>query len=125
MIQNSDPYLKYAQGQFSQHFIQKFNELEPFLTVDVIPDLPLVNIEIHQEVIIPNLIRCGAIPKKDLEIGATYLGSTRNATEAVWNGKKFEYQRYKFGMWFTESVNHFEDYSQYAVFIPIKKKTND
>lgn len=62
------------------------------------------------------------IPKKDLEVGASYLGVCRNAGEAVWNGTVFTYKRYKFGDIFDEDINHFEDDDGYDVFVPFEKK---
>ena len=62
----------------------------------------------------------GGIPKAELIPGATYLGRCRNATEAIWNGNQFEYNRYKFGEWFKDTINHFEDDDGYDVFIPTK-----
>ena len=53
------------------------------------------NKEDYEKYVVKNFIRCGAIPKKDLVIGKTYIGSCRNAGEAVWLGKQFEYDRYK------------------------------
>lgn len=58
------------------------------------------------------------IPKKDLKVGHIYLGDCRNADKAVWTGKKFEYQRYKFGSTFLEYINHYEDDDGYDVFVP-------
>lgn len=68
------------------------------------------------------LIKHGAIPIDKLEVGKTYIGSCRNASEAVWLGDKFEYQRYKFGSTFPEKINHFQDDDGYDVFVPIKVK---
>lgn len=60
------------------------------------------------------------IPKNELVVGETYSGECRNASEAVWNGEKFTYDRYKFGTWFKENINHFEDDDGYDVFVPMK-----
>lgn len=68
------------------------------------------------------LIAHGAIPLDKLEVGKTYIGSCRNAREAVWLGDKFEYQRYKFGFTFPEKINHFQNDDGYDVFVPIKVK---
>mgnify|MGYP006908840652 CR=1 FL=1 len=76
----------------------------------------------YQDIIIPNIIRCGGIPKDKLEIGKTYIGDCRNASEAVWNGKDFTYMRTKFGYTYPEDINHFEDDNGYDLFIPIKLK---
>ena len=104
-----------------QHIIEWFDNLEPFENIDHIPDIPKVDEEIYYKYIVPNLIRCGAIPKESLEIGATYLGSCRNADKAVWNGEVFVYKRTKFGFTYDEEINHFQDDDGYDLFVPIKK----
>lgn len=68
------------------------------------------------------LIRHGAIPLHELIAGKTYIGTCRNASEAVWLGDKFEYMRYKWGETYPEKINHFEDDDGYDVFVPIKVK---
>ena len=96
-------------------------EMEPF--TDNIPDIPRMKTpEDYQEYVVKNFIRCGAIPKKDLIIGKTYIGDCRNASEAIWNGKVFVYKRTKFGYTFDEKINHFEDDDGFDLFVPIKEK---
>ena len=95
---------------------------EPFKNEDDIPDIPKVKKEDYDSIIIPNIIRCGGIPKSELVIGKTYIGGCRNASEAIWNGKTFTYKRYKFGDTLCENINHFEDDDGYDLFIPIKLK---
>lgn len=68
------------------------------------------------------LIKRGAIPIHKLEVGKTYIGCCRNASEAVWQGDNFVYQRYKFGTTYPEKINHFQDDDGYDVFVPIKAK---
>ena len=99
-----------------------FNELEPFTDIDSIPYIPAVGKEMYDKVIIPNLIRCGAIPKENLIVGETYIGSCRNASEAVWDEEEFEYQRYKYGLVFPEKINHFQDDNGFDLFVPISIK---
>ncbi len=65
------------------------------------------------------------IPKKELEKDTIYEGECRNADKAVWNGSEFIYNRYKFGEWFKESINHFEDDDGYDVFVPMKVIENE
>lgn len=102
--------------------IERFNRLKPFKTVDDIPDIPIVkDPRVYEEVIVENLIRCGAIPKDKLEVGATYEGKCRNFKEALWNGTEFFGTRYKFGEWHIDHVNHFQDDNGYDLFVPIKK----
>lgn len=61
------------------------------------------------------------IPKKDLVVGKKYSGICRNTSEAVWNGKEFEYKRYKFGFIYDDTINHYEDDDGYDVFVPFEK----
>ena len=98
-----------------------FEGLTEFKTEDDIPDLPKLPEDEYREVVIPNLIRCGAIPKKDLVVDEEYLGKCRNSEKAVWKGDHFEYLRSKFGCSYIEKINHFEDDNGYDLFIPIKK----
>lgn len=86
------------------------------------PTIPHVHPSDYKNIIIPAIIRCGGIPKNKLIIGQTYIGECRNASEATWDGDKFEYQRYKFGETFQEKINHFEDDNGYDLFIPFKEK---
>ena len=96
--------------------------MKPFETEDDIPELPIVDKEEYEEVIVKNLIRCGAIPKDKLEVGKTYIGTCRNTNEAIWNGICFDYKRYKFGTWYDDRINHFQDDNGYDLFVPIKEK---
>lgn len=95
---------------------------EPFKNEDDIPDIPIVKKEDYEKVIIPNIIRCGGIPKSQLKSHTTYIGSCRNTTEAEWTGKNFIYCRHKWGTEYIDDVNHFEDDDGYDLFIPIKEK---
>lgn len=103
-----------------QRMIDDLNNMKPF-TEDYIQEPPITDIDTYKNVVIPNFIRCGAIPKDKLIKGKTYLGNCRNASRAVWLGNKFEYIRTKFGDKFTETIHHFEDgaYSRFDVFVPI------
>jgi hypothetical protein len=69
--------------------------------------------------IVPKLIECGAIPKKDLIIGRRYLGSCRNTDCGMWNGFCFKYDRYKFGVYHRDEINHFEDDDGHDLFVPL------
>ena len=101
----------------------ELQEMEPFDgDVEKIPSIPICGEKEYQEIVIPNLIRCGAIPKKDLIVGRTYIGECRNASEAVWNGEVFIYQRHKFHLVYPEKINHFEDDDGNDLFVPIKLK---
>lgn len=68
------------------------------------------------------LIKHGAIPLEKLEVGKTYVGFCRNASEAIWRGEKFVYERNKFGFIFKEEINHFQNDDGYDVFVPVKVK---
>lgn len=102
--------------------IEYWNNLKEFKNEDYIPDIPIISEEIYKTIIIPNIIRCGGISKKDLIIGKTYIGSCRNSNEATWDGNKFNYKRYKFGYMIDDKINHFEDDNGYDLFVPIKIK---
>ena len=60
------------------------------------------------------------IPKNELVIDKEYIGNCRNSDKAVWKGDHFEYQRYKFGYWYTDKINHYEDDDGYDVFVPVE-----
>ena len=100
---------------------ESFENMEPFKTSDDIPEVPKVAYpDFYKDVIVKNLIRCGAIPKSHLIVGETYYGSCRNAEYAKWNGEEFVYKRYKFGSFYKDLVNHFEDDDGFDLFVPIK-----
>jgi len=106
-----------------EKLIKAFIEMKPFKDPCNIPSIPITDEETYNTVVIPNLIRCGAIAKNKLIIGKTYIGDCRNATEATWDGEKFTYMRTKFGCTYPEKINHFEDDNGYDLFVPIKEKT--
>lgn len=98
-----------------------FEGLTEFKTEEDIPDLPKLPEDEYKKVVIPNLIRCGAIPKKDLILDKEYLGACRNSSKATWKGDHFEYLRHKWGSSYIDSINHFEDDDGYDLFVPIKE----
>ena len=102
-----------------EQIIEFLEGLQKFETVDDIPEVPIVDEETYQKHVIPNYIRCGAIPKKNLVVGKTYKGTCRNTDTATWNGNEFEYIRYKFGSTYIDTINHFEDDDGYDLFVPI------
>lgn len=85
------------------------------------PSIPIVKPKDYENIIIPNIIRCGGIQKDKLETGKTYVGKCRNASKAVWLGNEFVYMRYKFGYTYPEKINHFQDDDGYDVFVPLKE----
>jgi len=115
--------LKKKRENRKECVIDYFNNLKPFNSEDDIPDIPITDESTFKSIIIPNLIRCGAIPKNKLKINSTYIGSCRNASEAIWDGNKFTYKRTKFGCTYDEDINHFEDDNGYDLFVPIKEKS--
>lgn len=102
--------------------LERWKNRKKFKDEDDIPDIPIVLPQDYRDIIIPNIIRCGGIPKKKLIVDRTYIGSCRNASEAVWNGEDFTYLRTKFGTTYREHINHFEDDNGHDLFIPIKMK---
>ena len=102
--------------------LEYWKNRKPFRDEDDIPSVPIVRKEDYDNIIIPNIIRCGGIPKEELIVGETYIGDCRNASEAVWNGETFTYMRTKFGTTYPEDINHFQDDDGYDVFVPIKLK---
>lgn len=103
-----------------QRMIDYLNSMKPF-TEDYIPEPPITDIDTYKNVVIPNFIRCGAIPKDKLIKGKTYFGSCRNADKAIWLGDQFEYIRHKWGDSYPEKINHFEDDDGYDLFVPIRE----
>ena len=91
-----------------------------FESIYDVPQLNLRGVD-YQNYILPALIRCGAIPKKELEIGTSYVGRHRNAKIATWDGEHFIYDRLKFGITFQDTCNHFEDDDNFSLFVPIKE----
>ena len=102
--------------------LEYWKNRKPFKDEDDIPSVPKAKKEDYDKVIVPNIIRCGGIPKEELIVGETYIGNCRNASEAVWNGERFTYMRTKFGYTYPEDINHFQDDDGYDLFVPIKLK---
>ena len=103
-----------------ERIIENLQSMPPF-TDEYIPSLPKLEPELYRKYVVPNFIRCGAIPKDRLVTGKMYFGDCRNANTATWNGNEFEYERYKFGSTFKEKINHFEDDDGYDLFVPIRE----
>ena len=102
--------------------LNHWKERKPFRDEDDIPPIPIILPKDYEEIIVPNIIRCGGIPKDKLIVGKTYIGDCRNAREAVWDGEKFTYMRTKFGSTYPETINHFQDDDGYDLFVPLKIK---
>ena len=117
--------LKKEKEKRYKDVLNYWKERKPFKDEDDIDSVPIVKQDDYVNVIIPNIIRCGGIPKDKLILGETYIGHCRNASEAVWNGKTFTYIRTKFGYTYPEDINHFEDDDGSDLFVPIKLKHYD
>ena len=102
--------------------LNHWKERKPFRDEDDIPPIPIVLPKDYEEIIVPNIIRCGGIPKDKLIVGKTYIGDCRNAREAVWDGEKSTYMRTKFGSTYPETINHFQNDDGYDLFVPLKIK---
>lgn len=109
----------------AKHFVDRLNSKPKFQDHNDIPDMPNLGKEYTDKYFAKAFIEHGAIPKEDLVVGETYIGSCRNAHEAVWNGKEFIYKRTKFGSTFNESIKHFQDDDGCDIFIPIKIKEHE
>ncbi len=95
--------------------------MKPFQTIEDIPMLPVTNKEDWDNFYVPILIKCGAIPKENLEIGKLYKGTCRNANVAMWIGDKFKYERTKYNFTYNETINHFQDDDGHDLFVPLFK----
>lgn len=114
--------LKKEKDERYNDILEYWRDRKQFKDEEDIPSIPIVLPKDYEDVIVPNIIRCGGIPKDKLIIGETYIGSCRNASEAIWDGEKFTYMRTKFGCTYPEDINHFQDDDGYDVFVPIKLK---
>lgn len=121
-IQEVKDKLKREKEERYNTVLNHWKERKPFRDEDDIPPIPIVLPKDYEEIIVPNIIRCGGIPKDKLIVGKTYIGDCRNATEAVWDGEKFTYMRTKFGSTYPETINHFQDDDGYDLFVPLKIK---
>lgn len=88
-------------------------------------DVPICRNEEEKQLVQDTLIRYGAIPIDKLEVGKTYIGFCRNASEATWRGDKFVYRRTKWGTIYDEEINHFQNDDGFDVFVPIKIKNEN
>lgn len=102
--------------------IEYWKNLPKIETQFDVPNLPRTNAKEWKDFYVPNLIKAGAIPKKDLIDGQIYYGDYRNANFAKWIAEKnkFEHWRFKFGNAILDTCNHFEDDDGFALFVPIR-----
>lgn len=105
-------------------WVDHLNERYGILTEDDLYyiDVPVCKNKDEEELVQKTLIDHGALPLHKLEVGKTYIGTCRNASEAIWQGDHFVYQRSKFGYTYPEKINHFQNDDGYDVFVPIKVK---
>lgn len=85
-------------------------------------EVPICNNKDEEMFVQDTLIQHGAIPLNKLEVHKTYIGFSRNTTEAMWNGEKFVYPRTKFGYTYDCDINHFQNDDGYDVFVPVRIK---
>lgn len=114
---------KMTESEFLEYWESRLSKMTTFETDDDIPDIPQFgnHEKFYRDVVVSNLVRCGAIPKSELIVGKKYLGHCRNSSTATWVGDRFEYTRNKMGFPYTDSILHFEDDLISDVFIPIKQ----
>ena len=77
--------------------------------------------EFYRKEVVPLIVALGAIPKDQLKVGQWYEGTCRNAHQAQWDGKKFWYKRYKWGMTYNDDIDHFDSSIETDVFVPFKE----
>lgn len=113
--------LRLAREEHKRIHKEYWENLQPFNKPEDIPELPCVGKEEWNNFYVPILLKCGALPKEWLKIDVEYIGNCRNSDRAIWKGDHFEYKRYKFGHYFTDKINHFQDDDGYDLFVPIGK----
>ena len=59
------------------------------------------------------------LPKDQLKVGALYRCIARNFEVGRWNGTEFEYTRYKFGMTFPDTEQHWDDGAPHGTVKPL------
>jgi hypothetical protein len=59
------------------------------------------------------------LPKNELIVGKRYFCEARNFTTGTWNGKSFDYTRYKFGQRFPDVEYHYDDGPPHGTVKPI------
>ena len=112
---------EYEREHRTEILIDRLKNMRHF-NDDYIPEPPITDKDTYERYVIPNYVRCGALPKFTLKKGKTYIGNCRNADKAVWNGERFEYKRHKFGDTYLETIRHFEDAKgSEDVFVPIRE----
>lgn len=106
--------------EWAKHLNERFGVMDEDEMCDI--HIPLCKNKEEEVFVQDTLIRHGALPLEKMVVGKTYIGTCRNASEAVWQGDHFVYQRSKFGDTYPEKINHFQNDDGYDVFVPIKVK---
>lgn len=119
VIEKLRPLAEHNKSHRNELLIKCLEEMAPF-DDGHIPSPPVVDGDIYSKYVIPNFVRCGAIPSSELIVGKKYYGHCRNADVAVWLGDKFEYERTKFGSSYKERINNFDNDNGYDLFVPIR-----
>lgn len=119
MIEKLLSLVEYNRLHRNELLIKRLEGMVPF-DDEHIPSPPVVDKETYDKYVIPNFVRCGAIPSSELIVGKKYYGHCRNADVAVWLGDKFEYERTKFGSSYRERINNFDNDNGYDLFVPIR-----
>ena len=60
------------------------------------------------------------IPTNKLIVGKRYVCDARNFKIGLWNGKKFDYMRTKFGNTYPDTEYHYDDHDLYGTVKPIR-----
>lgn len=106
------------------NLLEWISELQPFKSVDDIPDTPSFNTrncEQWNKLAVPFLIKYGAIPKKSLIVGKVYSGKSKSTNKAMWTGSCFVYKEHDYGHEYEKTIDHFEDNPLFDMFIPLKE----
>lgn len=119
-MKNDPEYAKKVKEDMEKETVKNWNELKPFIVAEDVPEIPNPTTEFYTN----RLIELGAIPKLNLVVDEWYYGEFRRANFAKWNGKCFDYIRFKFGFYW-DTCDHFQDDKGWAVFVPIRKATNE
>lgn len=119
-----DPEYSKAFSEYNQKKIKEYwNELKPFKKNSDVPTLPIP----LDEFFINKLIELGAISKNELEDGEWYYGECRNSDFGKWDEKEqnFIIMRNKFGNYYKDTCNHFEDDDGFDLFVPLRKANEE
>jgi hypothetical protein len=119
----SDPeYKEMWEKQKSDKLKKWWSELKSFKLSTDVPKLPNPLDDFYTN----RLIELGAIPKSELKDGQWYYGNFRNSSFGKWDASKsvFHHIRYSFG-YYWDDCNHFEDDNRFALFVPLRKATQE